>query len=524
MSNATAQPKKKREMLTSFSIIFIILILVALVSVAMAPFVPDIKSVTVGEFFMSPVKGFEDAIGVCLFVIVIGGFLGIVNKTDALNTGITVLVKNMKGNELRLIPILMGLFALGGSTYGMCEETVGFYALLSATMMAAGYDSLTGAMIVLLGAGVGCLGSTVNPFCTGVAASALVDKGIHVDQAVIIGLGCILLISSYLIALFFVLQYAKNVKDDPTRSLMSSDEIAAAEEALGTDENDSSANVSLSGKQRVVLWIFSITFAIMVISFIPWSKLGVNVFEADAASHDEITQIEPKDVTKAYEEKELGKLDIKGDAQFTLTKEVVDNPGWSAFLTGTPLGQWYFPESTAWFLIMGILIGVIGGLSEHEIVDAFMQGSGEIMSVVLIIAVSRGVSVLMGTTGLADWLLNTASDALAGTSGVVFSVGSYLLYFFLSFLIPSTSGMATVSMPIMGPLAQNLNFNPAVMVMIFAAASGAVNLFTPTSGAIMGGLALSRIQFSTWMNFVTKVVVAIALANMIILSIALMVL
>ena len=333
-----------------------------------------------------------------------------------------------------------------------------------------------------------------------------------------------MLVSSYLIALFFVLQYAKSVKDDPTRSLMSSDEIAAAEEALGTDEDDSSANVSLSGKQRVVLWIFSITFAIMVISFIPWSKLGVNVFEADAASHDEITQIEPKDVTKAYEEKELGKLDIKGDAQFTLTKEVVDNPGWSAFLTGTPLGQWYFPESTAWFLIMGILIGVIGGLSEHEIVDAFMQGSGEIMSVVLIIAVSRGVSVLMGTTGLADWLLNTASDALAGTSGVVFSVGSYLLYFFLSFLIPSTSGMATVSMPIMGPLAQNLNFNPAVMVMIFAAASGAVNLFTPTSGAIMGGLALSRIQFSTWMKFVTKVVVAIALANMIILSIALMVL
>ena len=194
---------------------------------------------------------------------------------------------------------------------------------------------------------------------------------------------------------------------------------------------------------------------------------------------------------------------IKGDAQFTLTKEVVDNPGWSAFLTGTPLGQWYFPESTAWFLIMGILIGVIGGLSEHEIVDAFMQGSGEIMSVVLIIAVSRGVSVLMGTTGLAAWLLHTASDALAGTSGVVFSVGSYLLYFFLSFLIPSTSGMATVSMPIMGPLAQNLNFNPAVMVMIFAAASGAVNLFTPTSGAIMGGLALSRIQFSTWMKSVS---------------------
>lgn len=523
MSNATEQPKKKREMLSSFSIIFIVLIIVAIISLCMSSVTPDITAATVGDFFMAPVKGFEDALGVCLFVMVLGGFLGIVSKTDALNTGISVLVHNMKGSELAIIPVLMAVFALGGSTYGMCEETVGFYALLSATMMAAGYDSLTGAMIVLLGAGVGCLGSTVNPFCTGVAAAALKDMHIAADQSVIIGLGFVLLVVSYLISVFFAMQYAKSVKADPSRTLMTSAEIEAAEETYKNDDL-TEKEVRLTGKQRCVLWVFAITFAVMIISFIPWTKLGVDFFEMDAASHDEVTQLTTDDLTKTFAEKDLGKLEVKGEAQYTVTKEVTDNAGWSSLLTGVPIGQWYFPESTTWFLLLGIIIGIIGGLSEHEIVDAFMTGSGEMMSVVLVIAVSRAVTVLMNSTGLSTWVLQSASDALAGTSGVVFSVGSYLLYFALSFLIPSTSGMANVSMPIMGPLAQNLGFNPAVMIMIFSAASGVVNLFTPTNGAIMGGLALSRIQYSTWIKFVVKIVAAIAISNMIILSIAMLVL
>ena len=208
----------------------------------------------------------------------------------------------------------------------------------------------------------------------------------------------------------------------------------------------------------------------------------------------------------------------------TATETNVTGQGWSAFLTGTPLGQWYFAESTTWFLLLAILIGIIGGLSEHEIVDEFMSGCGDMMSVVMIVALSRGVSVLMSETGLSNYFLTNASHALKGISGVPFTIGSYLLYFVLSFLIPSTSGMATVSMPIMGPLAQQLGFNPAIMVMIFSAASGAVNMITPTNGAIMGGLALARVEYGTWFKFALKVVGATILSSIIILSIATMVL
>mgnify|MGYP004444224225 CR=1 FL=1 len=517
-----AQPKKKREMLTSFSIIFIILAAVCLITIAVAGTTSDVTGATLGDFMMAPAKGFADAIDVCLFVMVLGGFLGIVNKTNALNDGIAVLVRKMGGNEIKLIPILMGLFAIGGSTYGMCEETVGFYALLSATMMAAGFDTLTGAMMVLLGAGVGCLGSTVNPFATGVASAALTSAGIAVNQSVVLGLGATLAVAAYLIAVFFTIQYAKRVKADPSRTLLTAAEIANAQATYGGASEETSKEVKLTGKQKAVLGIFAAAFVIMVISFVPWEDLGVKAFVSDAASHEEVTDVSGKDIAKTYKDKKLGALEFTGDVKGKLTTTVTDNAGWSSFLTGTPIGQWYFAESTTWFLLLAIIIGVVGGLSEHEIVDEFMAGAGDMMSVVMIIALSRGVSVVMGATGLSTYVLNAAASALAGTSGIVFSVGSYLLYFLLSFLIPSTSGMATVSMPIMGPLAQQLGFNPAVMIMIFSAASGAVNLITPTNGAIMGGLALSRIEYATWVKFAIKVVGTIALVSIVILTIAMM--
>lgn len=185
-----------------------------------------------------------------------------------------------------------------------------------------------------------------------------------------------------------------------------------------------------------------------------------------------------------------------------------------------PLGQWYFAESTTWFLLMAIVIGVVDGLSEREIVNTFMAGAGDMMSVVMIIAVARGVTVIMNLTNLSNLVLYSASHALQGTHGVVFAIGSYLLYFLLSFLIPSTSGMAGVSMPIMGPLTAKLGFNPAVMIMVFSAASGVVNLITPTSAAIMGGLALARVEYSTWFKYALKIVGVLSIACMIILAIA----
>ena len=487
----TETAKKKRDMPSSFTILLALLAIVAVVTVIVSGTSGGaVTAARLSDFCTAPVKGFADALPVCLFVMILGGFLGMMTETGALDNGIAVLVQKLKGNEIMLIPVLMLIFSLGGTTYGMCEETVPFYALLAATMMAAGFDPMVGAATVLLGAGCGCLGSTVNPFAVGAAVDALTGVGIEVNQSIIIGLGAVLWIVTTAMSIVFVMSYAKKVKADKGSTILSMQELKDAEEAHGKAASEVNKEVKLTGRQKGVLIAFAFTFVVMIVGFIPLADLNegvANFFDAGAV------------------------YDADGNA-------IVQ--GWSALITGLPIGQWYFDEASTWFFLMAILIGIIGGLSEKQIVNTFITGAADMMSVVLVIALARGISVLMASTGLDVYVLDAAANALAGLSGVIFAPMSFLVYFGLSFLIPSTSGMATVSMPIMGPLAVKLGFSPEVMVMIFSAAIGVVNLFTPTSGAIMGGLALAKIEWTTWLKFALKLIVALSVVCAVILTIA----
>lgn len=487
----TETAKKKRGMPSSFTILLALLAIVAVVTVIVSGTSGgEVTAARLSDFCTAPIKGFADALPVCLFVMILGGFLGMMTETGALDNGIAVLVQKLKGNEIMLIPVLMLIFSLGGTTYGMCEETVPFYALLAATMMAAGFDPMVGAATVLLGAGCGCLGSTVNPFAVGAAVDALTGVGIEVNQSIIIGLGAVLWIVTTAMSIVFVMNYAKKVKADKGSTILSMQELKDAEEAHGKAASEVHKEVKLTGRQKGVLIAFAFTFVVMIVGFIPLADLNegvANFFDAGAV------------------------YDADGNT-------VVQ--GWSALITGLPIGQWYFDEASTWFFLMAILIGIIGGLSEKQIVNTFITGAADMMSVVLVIALARGISVLMANTGLDVYVLDAAANALAGLSGVIFAPMSFLVYFGLSFLIPSTSGMATVSMPIMGPLAVKLGFSPEVMVMIFSAAIGVVNLFTPTSGAIMGGLALAKIEWTTWLKFALKLIVALSVVCAIILTVA----
>ena len=487
----TETAKKKRGMPSSFTILLALLAIVAVITVIVSGTSGGaVTAARLSDFCTAPIKGFADALPVCLFVMILGGFLGMMTETGALDNGIAVLVQKLKGNEIMLIPVLMLIFSLGGTTYGMCEETVPFYALLAATMMAAGFDPMVGAATVLLGAGCGCLGSTVNPFAVGAAVDALTGVGIEVNQSIIIGLGAVLWIVTTAMSIVFVMSYAKKVKADKGATILSMQELKDAEEAHGKAASEVNKEVKLTGRQKGVLIAFAFTFVVMIVGFIPLADLNegvANFFDAGAV------------------------YDADGNA-------VVQ--GWSALITGLPIGQWYFDEASTWFFLMAVLIGIIGGLSEKQIVNTFITGAADMMSVVLVIALARGISVLMANTGLDVFVLDAAANALAGLSGVIFAPMSFLVYFGLSFLIPSTSRMATVSMPIMGPLAVKLGFSPEVMVMIFSAAIGVVNLFTPTSGAIMGGLALAKIEWTTWLKFALKLIVALSVVCAIILTVA----
>lgn len=169
---------------------------------------------------------------------------------------------------------------------------------------------------------------------------------------------------------------------------------------------------------------------------------------------------------------------------------------------------------------MSIVITIVNGYSEKEFVDTYVDGADDMIGVILVIAVARGASVLMAQTHLDNYIIYNATDMLAKLPEIAFVPLNYLLHIVLSILVPSSSGIATLSTPIITPLAANLGYSTEVAVMTIVSANGLVNLISPTCGAIMGGLALAKVDYSTWFKWAFKVVAVIALANIVILTVA----
>ncbi|HHQ3743842.1 TPA: YfcC family protein, partial [Streptococcus pneumoniae] len=239
-------------------------------------------------------------------------------------------------------------------------------------------------------------------------------------------------------------------------------------------EESSSVESTLSSKQKSVLFLFVLTFILMVLSFIPWTDLGVTIF----------------DDFNAW----LTGLPVIGNIVGSST---------------SALGTWYFPEGAMLFAFMGILIGVIYGLKEDKIISSFMNGAADLLSVALIVAIARGIQVIMNDGMITDTILNWGKEGLSGLSSQVFIVVTYIFYLPMSFLIPSSSGLASATMGIMAPLGEFVNVRPSLIITAYQSASGVLNLIAPTSGIVMGALALGRINIGTWWKFMGKLVVAI---------------
>ncbi|WP_296422911.1 YfcC family protein [Yoonia sp.] len=402
----------------------------------------------------APIAGFYDpatytanAIDVSLFVLVIGGFLGVVNATGAINSGIAAAMRRMEGREKWMIPILMALFAAGGTTYGMAEETLAFYTILIPVMIAAGYDAVTGVAVIMLGAGIGVLGSTINPFATTIASNA---AGIAFTDGLMLRL--VMLVLGWAICVAFVMHYAAKVKADPNRSIVADRADANLRHFLG---GQSKAPDPLTGNQMIILLLFAATFALMI---------------------------------------------------------------WGVALQG-----WWMAEMSMLFLGAAIVIGVVGWIGEKPFVTAFVDGARDLLGVALIIGLARGIVVVMDAGRITDTILFNAEQAIAGTSEVMFINAMYWTEVAMSFLVPSTSGLAVLSMPILAPVSDFAGVDRAMAVTAYQSASGIVNLITPTSGVVVGGLAIGRVPYDRWLWFLAPLLLVLTLLIMTLLSIGVMI-
>lgn len=394
---------------------------------------------SIWEVMLAPLDGFYEAIEIAVFILMVGGFLGVMGKTGAIDGGISAMVGALGDRGVILIPLLMVAFSLGGTTFGMAEETMAFYPLLIPVMVAAGYDTLTAVSVILLGAGAGVIGSTVNPFATGIAAGF---AGVNMGEN--LGLRLVMLILGLGVSVGFVMVYGQRVRSDPARSLVSAQRqenlrhFAVRQDMAG-----------LTGRQKTALGLFALTFLIMVYGVIPFRDMGI---------------------------------------------------------TWLPTLGWWFPELSALFWVAAVITGMICRVGEKDIVDGFVTGASELLGVAFIIGISRGITVIMNRGHITDTILHWGEQALSGAGGVGFVLLSFGVFLVLSFLIPSSSGLATLSMPIMAPLAEMTGVSRALVVTAYQSASGIVNLITPTSAVVMGALAIGRVSYGVWMKYVWPLV------------------
>jgi uncharacterized ion transporter superfamily protein YfcC len=376
------------------------------------------------------------AVQVFFFVLAIGAFITVTLRTGALDAGIARLTHRFRTRGLVLITVLMVVFSIGGTTYGMAEETLGFYVLLVPIMVALGFDRMVGVATIMVGAGVGTLASTVNPFATGVASDG---AGIALGDGLVSRVIIYLVLTAVTIA--YVLRYANRVKKDPSKSFVTplpGDDEMRTESAAAPPE--------MTGRQKAVMWVFGLTFLLMIFSVIPWSDFS--------ASLERITL------------------------------------------------YWYFPELAALFLVGAVIVGLIGGLGEQKMVDGIIGGMGDFMGAAFIIALARGVTVLMNNASITDTVLHSLEEFVSDAQSGVFAVLMFIVNIPLAFLVPSSSGHATLAMPIMAPLADFAGVGRSIVVTAYQSASGWVNLITPTSAIVMGGLALAKVRYDRYIRFV----------------------
>jgi len=405
------------------------------------------------DVMLAPTAGFYDpdsyaanAIDVALFVLFLGGFLGVMNATGAIDTGIRSSMRHMEGHEIWMIPILMTLFAIGGTTYGMAEETLAFYAILIPVMIAAGYDAVTGVAIILIGAGIGVLGSTINPFATVIAANA---ANIPFTDGIL--LRFLLLGGGLVICSAYVMRYAMRVKADPSYSIVAKQRDAHRKLFL-QDQNAEFKEATLNGTQIVALVIFALTFAVMI---------------------------------------------------------------WGVSSQG-----WWMARMGALFFGSAILIGLIARLGEKKLTGSFVDGARDLLGVALVVGLARGIVVIMEQGMIADTILHSAETSLGGLPELAFINLMFWIEVGMSFFVPSSSGLAVLSMPILAPLADFANVGRDLVVTAFQSANGLVNLINPTFAVVVGGLAIGRVSYDRWIAFIWPLLLILTVFITVVISAA----
>lgn len=420
-------------------------------------------------------------IGVIAFIMAIGAFISVSFATEALEVAVGSLAHRLRSKGWLLITAIMVLFSVLGSTMGFSVETFGFYALFIPLLAALGYDRLTTASMIILGALTGVLGSTVNPFSIGVASG---EAGAPLGEG--IGLRMLLWVILTAMSVGWVLRYAAKIRKDPGASLVGWEDPDAAD-ASDTDlmaehleHEPEGADHTLSRMQKWVLVVTAFAFGLMIFSVIPWSSI-------------------------------LGAT--TGPADYYVTHETEAAPfAWEL--------DWWFPQLAMLFIFASIVVGLIARMKEAEIVRLIGAGAADMIGPALVVSLAGGVSVIMTNTQTLDTILNSMEQLVSGLSAAGFAIVVTVINIPLAILVPSTSGHAALAMPLLAPLADFAGVSRPTTITAWMSGAGLTMLWSPTQVVVVGGLAIAKVGYDKYLRFVWPLVVAMFVVSATIIAIA----
>ena len=394
------------------------------------------------DYVKSPIKGIIAASDIIFLVLIIGGLIGIMNATKAFDAGIAWLAKSLSGKEYLLIVLVTFLIAVGGTTFGLAEETIAFYPILIPVFLAARYDAIVALASIYIGSSIGTMCSTVNPFSVIIASDA---AGINWTSGIYARI--ILFTIGVAICILYIIRYGSRVQKDPTKSIIFDQKEAIEKLFPKISEN----SVVLTSKLKIILILFTLCFVVMIYG--------------------------------------VAKL------------------------------EWWFLEMTTVFLVGAVLIGIIAKIKEADFVDTFVKGASELLGVALIIGIARGVSIIMDDGAISDTLLYYASSTTEGMNKGIFANALLFIYGGLSFFIPSSSGMAVLTMPVISPLADTVGVGREIVVNAYQYGMGLFAFINPT-GLILASLAIVKVGYNKWLKFILPLVGILLIIFMIAMTIS----
>jgi uncharacterized ion transporter superfamily protein YfcC len=380
------------------------------------------------HFLLAVTEGLESAQGIIFLIFLVGGVIGVLRHTGAIDAALHGAVERLGKTPWLLIGGCLLLFSIGSFTIGMGEEYVPLVPIIVTMSLAMRMDAIVamGMVWVPYGIGWGCAG--INPF------GVLIAQNIaNVPLTSGWGFRLVIMFAFLAVAFHHIYRYAMRVQKDPSTSL-----VAHIDYSVGFQ---APADIGMTGRRVAVLAVFI--------------------------------------------------------------------AGLAGFVYGVSEFHWYIAELNAIFLGIGILAAAISRLPAAETSRIFLEGAAAMTPAALLVGFARTIEVVLTEGQIIDTIVYSIAGTLEGLPAEASAIGMLVVQSICNFFIPSGSGQAFVTMPIMSPLATLTDVPQQTAVLAYQFGDGFTNMIVPTSALVMGALALGKVPYAAWFRFVVPLLLKI---------------